>query len=101
MFASGWQTILVLLRELDQPSSDAVTTEIAVNEVYREKYLSMLDYVEAVVDATYANVQVLLTTTREMFSGRSRVCDLILLRRQRTTRNTSRLVSVTVPPSRP
>jgi hypothetical protein len=65
MFASGWQTIRALMYEVDKPSSDAVTTEIAVNEAYREKYLVLLDFVDTIIDATYANVQVLLTTTRK------------------------------------
>lgn len=65
MFASGWQVIRDKLGELDEGSTEAVREKLSSEPAYREKYLDLLEFVDTLVDATYANMQVLLTTTRE------------------------------------
>jgi hypothetical protein len=64
MFASGWQIIWDKLIKINKGDTAAIKAALATDEAYRAEYLMLLEFVDAVVDATYANLQVLMTTTR-------------------------------------
>jgi hypothetical protein len=77
-----------MLHELDQGQDNKfVRNKLFEDDIYRERYLVLVDFVDALVHAGYANMQVLVTTTREFYAPLFRLARLAVL--QLIMRNTS------------